>query len=73
MPELARGRINTIEPAVQLATDIIDRSQHSIHSFTKHHSHFKMKFFAVLLIAAGVSANIFACEKEQAAIPTCSV
>jgi hypothetical protein len=32
-----------------------------------------MKFFAVLLIAAGVSANIFACEKEQAAIPTCSV
>jgi len=31
-----------------------------------------MKFFAVLLIAAGVSANIFACEEQQNAIPKCS-
>jgi hypothetical protein len=32
-----------------------------------------MKFFSVLLIAAGVSANIFACETERNAIPACSV
>jgi hypothetical protein len=32
-----------------------------------------MKLFSVLILAAGVSANIFACDAERAAIPSCSV